>query len=107
MKNLGQMMKQAQELQEKMQAMQERLEEMEVAGQAGAGLVTVTLNGKGQMRAVSIDHSLLQPDEAQVLEDLILAAHNDAKSRVETQMQDEMSKLTGGLPLPPGFKLPF
>lgn len=107
MKNLGQMMKQAQELQEKMQAMQARLEEMEVAGQAGAGLVTVTLNGKGQMRAVSIDHSLLQPDEAQVLEDLILAAHNDAKSRVESQMQDEMSKLTGGLPLPPGFKLPF
>lgn len=107
MKNLGQMMKQAQELQEKMQAMQARLEEMETTGQAGAGMVSVTLNGKGQMRGVSIDPSLLQPDESQVLEDLIVAAHNDAKVRVEAQMQEEMSKLTGGLPLPPGFKLPF
>lgn len=107
MKNLGQMMKQAQELQEKMQAMQARLEEMETVGQSGAGMVQVTLNGKGQMLSTRIDPSLLEPDEAQVLEDLIVAAHNDAKVRVEAQMQDEMSKLTGGLPLPPGFKLPF
>lgn len=107
MKNLGQMMKQAQELQEKMQDMQARLEELEVSGQAGAGLVTVTLSGKGQMRGVSIDPSLLKPDEAQVLEDLIVAAHNDAKTRAEERSQEEMSKLTGGLPLPPGFKLPF
>ena len=107
MKNLGQMMKQAQELQEKMQAMQARLEEMETVGQAGAGMVQVTLNGKGEMRRVSIDQSLKNPEEAGVLEDLVVAAHNDAKGRVEAQMQDEMSKLTGGLPLPPGFKLPF
>tara|TARA_R110002167_G_scaffold101195_2_gene263848 strand:+ start:133 stop:456 length:324 start_codon:yes stop_codon:yes gene_type:complete len=107
MKNLGQMMKQAQELQEKMQAMQARMEETETVGQSGAGMVQVTLNGKGQMQNLSIDPSLLEPDETHVLEDLIVAAHNDAKVRVEAQMQEEMSKLTGGLPLPPGFKLPF
>ena len=107
MKNLGNMLKQAQEMQARMQRMQEELEAREVSGQAGAGLVTVTLNGKGAMRRVKIDPSLLKPEEAEVLEDLVLAAHNDAKVKVESEMAAEMAKLTGGLPLPPGFKLPF
>jgi DNA-binding YbaB/EbfC family protein len=107
MKNLAQMMKQAQEMQGKMQEMQTRLEEVEVIGTSGAGLVTVTLNGKGQMRGLALDPGLLTPDQAGVVEDLITAAHNDAKTRAEERMQEEMSKLTGGLELPPGFKLPI
>ena len=107
MKNLGQMMKQAQELQSKMQEMQARLEETEIGGSAGAGMVEIRLNGKGEMRGLKIDPQLLKPDEAEVLEDLIVAAHNDAKQRVEQHMQQEMAKLTGGLNLPEGFKLPF
>jgi DNA-binding YbaB/EbfC family protein len=107
MKNLGQMMKQAQEMQSKMQEMQARLEETEITGNAGAGMVEVTLSGKGEMRGMKIDPSLIKPDEAEVLEDLIVAAHNDAKVRVEAYMQEEMSKITGGLNLPEGFKLPF
>jgi len=107
MKNLGQMMKQAQELQSRMQEVQERLERSEVVGVSGGGMVEVALSGKGEMRGLKIDPSLLTADEAEVLEDLIVAAHNDAKSRAEQQTQDEMAKLTGGLSLPPGFKLPF
>ena len=107
MKNLGNMLKQAQEMQTRMQRMQEELEAREVSGAAGAGLVAVTLNGKGAMRRIKVDPSLLKPEEAEVLEDLILAAHNDAKVKAEAEMAAEMSKLTGGLPLPPGFKLPF
>jgi DNA-binding YbaB/EbfC family protein len=107
MKNLGNMLKQAQEMQTRMQRMQEELEAREVNGAAGAGLVTVTLNGKGAMRRIKIDPSLLKAEEAEVLEDLVLAAHNDAKVKVEAEMAAEMAKLTGGLPLPPGFKLPF
>ena len=107
MKYLAQMMKQAQEMQGKMQEMQTRLEETEVIGTSGAGLVTVTLNGKGQMRGLALDPGLLTPDQAGVVEDLITAAHNDAKTRAEERMQEEMSKLTGGLELPPGFKLPI
>jgi len=107
MKNLGQMMKQAQELQSRMQEVQERLERAEVTGVSGGGMVSVTLNGKGEMRGLKIDPSLLSADEAEVLEDLIVAAHNDAKGRAEAQTQEEMAKLTGGLNLPPGMKLPF
>ena len=107
MKNLGQMMKQAQEMQARMAELQTRLAEVEMTGVAGAGMVQVTLNGKGEMRRLKLDKSLLVPDEAEVLEDLIIAATNDAKSRVEAHLQQEMSKLTGGLQLPPGMKLPF
>jgi DNA-binding YbaB/EbfC family protein len=107
MKNLGQMMKQAQELQTKMQEMQSKLETTEIAGSSAGGMVQVTLNGKGEMRRLKIDPDLIKPDEGEVLEDLIVAAHNDAKHKVEQHMQDEMSKLTGGLNLPPGLNLPF
>jgi len=107
MKNLGQMMKQAQQMQAKMAEMQARLDQVEVAGAAGGGLVQVTLTGKGDMRNVKIDKSLLDPNEVEVLEDLIRAAFSDAKARVESHMAEEMSKLTGGLKLPPGMKLPF
>ena len=106
MKNLSQMMKQAQEMQGKMEEMQTRMEETEVTGQAGAGLVSVTLNGKGEMRWLKMDPSL-KDGEISVLEDLIVAAHNNAKRQVEENTQEEMSKLTGGLNLPPGLKLPF
>ena len=107
MKNLGNMLKEAQKMQAKMAEMQERLAEIEVAGSAGGGLVSVTLNGKGEMRKVSIDKSLADPDEMEVMEDLIVAAFSDAKGRVEAHLQEEMNKLAGGLPLPPGMKLPF
>lgn len=107
MKNLGALMKQAQEMQQKMGEMQERLTEIEVDGSSGAGMVSVTLTGKSDMKRIKIDPSLLKPDEAEVLEDLIVAAINDARARLETKTQDEMSELTGGLNLPPGFKLPF
>jgi len=107
MKNLGQMMKQAQEMQAKMGEMQERMDQMEVTGESGGGMVSVTLTGKGEMRGLKVDPSLMSPTEAEVLEDLIVAAHNDAKARVEAKVQEEMSQLTGGLNLPPGFKLPF
>jgi nucleoid-associated protein EbfC len=107
MKNLGQMMKQAQEMQAKMAEMQARLDQVEVSGAAGGGLVQVTLTGKGDMRKVKIDKSLLDPNEVEVLEDLIRAAFSDAKARVESHVAEEMSKLTGGLKLPPGMKLPF
>ncbi len=106
MKNLSQMMKQAQEMQGKMEEMQARMEEVEMTGQAGAGLVSVTLNGKGEMRGLKMDASIKDGD-MEVMEDLIIAAHNDAKRRVEEFTQEEMSKLTGGLNLPAGMKLPF
>ena len=107
MKNLGQMMKQAQEMQAKMAEMQARLDQVEVTGAAGGGLVQVTLTGKGDMRQVKIDKSLIDPNEVEVLEDLVRAAFSDAKTRVESHVAEEMSKLTGGLKLPPGMKLPF
>lgn len=107
MKNLSSMLKEAQKLQQRMTEMQQRLEEVEVSGAAGGGMITVTLSGKGQMRKIKIDPSLVVPAETEMLEDLIVAATNDAKAKLESQMQDEMGKLTGGLPLPPGFKLPF
>ena len=107
MKNLGQMMKQAQEMQAKMGEMQERMDQTEVTGQSGGGMVEITLNGKGTMLGLKIDPTLIKADEAEVLEDLIVAAHNDAKTRVENKVQSEMADLTGGLNLPPGFKLPF
>ena len=107
MKNMGQMMKQAQQMQAKMAEMQEGLEALEFSGAAGGGLVSVILNGKGEMRAIKIAPSLVNVDEVEVLEDLVTAAFNDAKAKVEAHMQEEMAKLTGGLNLPPGMNLPF
>ena len=107
MKNLGQMLKQAQELQSKMGEMQAKLAAMEVEGVAGGGMVAVALNGKGEMRRLKVEPSLLKPDEAEVMEDLVVAAHNDAKVKLEAMLAEEMGKLTGGMSLPPGFKLPF
>lgn len=107
MKNFGQMMKQAQQIQAKMAELQARLEDVEIAGTAGAGLVTATLNGKGVLRRLKVDPSLLDPAEVEVLEDLIVAAVNDARTKVEAYAAEEMAKLTGGLPLPPGMNLPF
>lgn len=105
MKDVMGMMKQVQQMQARMKKMQDDLELEEVEGQAGAGLVKVTLNGKGDMKKIRIDPSLLKPDEVEILEDLILAATNDAKSKVEQAMQTKMQDVTGGLPLPPGMKL--
>ena len=107
MKNLGQLMKQAQEMQTKMAEMQQRLMDVEISGSAAAGMVTAVLNGKGEMRKVKIDPSLMIPDEAEVLEDLIVAAQNDARAKVDAFMQEETSKMMGGVELPPGFKMPF
>jgi DNA-binding YbaB/EbfC family protein len=88
-----------------MQKMQEELASLEVEGQSGAGLVKVVLNGKGEMKAVRIDASLMKPGEAEMVEDLILAAHQDARGKVEAGLQERMQEITGGLPLPPGMKL--
>jgi hypothetical protein len=107
MKNFGNMMKQAQQMQAKMAEMQERLGELEVEGHAGGGLVAVALNGKGEARKVKIDKTLCDPEETEVLEDLLVAAFNDAKVKVEAQVQEETSKVMGDLKLPPGMKLPF
>jgi len=107
MKNLGQMMKQAQQMQARMAELQARLDQIEVTGQSGGGLVQATLTGKGQLRRIKIDPSLVKPEEAEVIEDLVVAAVNDARQRVDAMVSEEMSKLTGGLQLPPGMKLPF
>ena len=107
MKNLGQMMKQAQQMQSKMAEMQASMETIEVTGSSGGGLIKVTLNGKSEVRGIKIDPSLLDANEIEILEDLITAAFNDAKTKAETLMQEEMAKLTGGLKLPPGMNLPF
>ena len=105
MKDLMGMMKQVQEMQAKMQELQQELADMEITGQSGAGMVTVTLNGKGEIRALKIDPSLMKPDEVEIVEDLIIAAAQDAKAKVDTSSQEKMQQLTGGLPLPPGLKL--
>ena len=107
MNNLGQMMKQAQELQAKMAELQEQLARIEVTGASAGGMVRVTLNGKAEARKVVIDPSLVEGGEAEVLEDLIVAAFNDAKAKVEAQMAEKMAELTGGMQLPPGLTLPF
>ena len=107
MMNLSQMMKQAQEMQAKMQQMQERLDAVEITGAAGGGLITVTLTGKGNLRNINIDPSLVDPGDVEILEDLITAAFNDAKTKVEALVAEKMSEVTGGLQLPPGMKLPF
>jgi DNA-binding YbaB/EbfC family protein len=107
MKNLAGMMKQAQQMQSKMEEMQAKLEAMELTGEAGAGLVKVTMNGKSDMRKIKIDPKMVDPADTEMLEDLILAATRDAKSKVEAAAAEELQKVTGGLQLPPGMKLPF
>lgn len=107
MKDLMGMMGKAKEMQAKLQEMQEEMANTEAVGQAGGGLVEVTLAGKFEMRALKIDPSLFKEEEVEILEDLILAAHNDAKARIEALMQQKTEELTAGLPLPPGMKLPF
>jgi DNA-binding YbaB/EbfC family protein len=101
------MMKQAKQLQEKMQQMQEEIAAMTIEGSAGGGLVAVTMSGKGDLKSVRIDPSLVKPEEVEILEDLIVAACNDAKAKAELQVADKMRAMTGGLNLPPGMKLPF
>jgi len=107
MKDIMGMMKKAQEMQAKVGEMQAELEATEVQGTAGAGMVTVTLTGKGDMRGVKIDPSLLKEEEAEILEDLIIAAHSDARAKAESLSQEKMQEMTAGLPIPPGMKLPF
>ncbi|MBL8672773.1 MAG: YbaB/EbfC family nucleoid-associated protein [Alphaproteobacteria bacterium] len=107
MKNLGNMLKQAQQMQQRMAEMQQRLGDTTAEGSAGAGMVAVTLNGKGDLKRVKIDPKLLDPAEGEVLEDLIVAAFNDAKGKIEALLAQEMQKVTGGMQLPPGFKMPF
>lgn len=107
MKNLAGLMKQAQQMQERMQEMQAKLEAVEMEGVSGAGLVAVTLNGKGEMKRVKIDPKLATAEDIEMLEDLIVAAHADAKRKIEANTAQEMQKVTAGIPLPPGMKLPF
>ncbi|MEL7030270.1 MAG: YbaB/EbfC family nucleoid-associated protein [Pseudomonadota bacterium] len=107
MKDLGELMKQANALQSKMNDLQKQMEDMEVEGVAGGGLVRVKVSGRGLAKGVTIDPSLMVADEAEVLEDLIAAAFNDAKTKAEARSAEEMQKIAGGLPLPEGFKLPF
>ena len=105
MKDLMGMMKAAQEMKGRMEEFQNKVAEMTVEGRSGGGLVVVTLNGKGDLKGAAIDPSLLKPEEKEILEDLLVAAHADAKRRVEALAQEKMKSLTGGLPLPPGLKL--
>jgi nucleoid-associated protein EbfC len=107
MKNLGQMMKQAQKLQEKMGELQEQLAQAELLGSSGGGMVEVTMSGKGEVRRLKIDRALVDPEEVEVLEDLIVAACNDAKAKLEMHVAEKMAEVTGGLKLPPGMSLPF
>ena len=107
MKNLAGLMKQAQQMQSKMAEMQAALEAMEITGEAGAGLVKMTLNGKSDLRRIKIDPKIVDPADTEILEDLILAAHRDAKTKIEAAAAEEMQKATGGLQLPAGMKLPF
>jgi DNA-binding YbaB/EbfC family protein len=107
MKNLSEMLKKAQEMQSKMGDMQAELDRVEVEGTAGAGMVKVTLTAKGDMKSVTIDPSLFSSEEKEVVEDLIVAAHKQAREKAAEAMQSRMKDLTGGLDLPPGFKMPF
>ncbi len=107
MKDLADLMKQAGAMQSKLQAAQEAIAALEVEGQAGGGMVRIVMNGKGYVKAVAIERALLKPDDGEVVEDLIAAALNDAKSKLDVRAQQEMQALTAGMPFPPGMKLPF
>ncbi len=102
--NINQLMKQAQSMQKKVAEMQEKVEKMEIIGTSGGGLVSLAMNGKGEAKTVKIDKSLFAPDDSEILEDLLVAAINDAKAKIDDKMNSEMSGIGG---LPPGFKLPF
>lgn len=106
MKNLGNLMKQAQAMQQKMAEMQEKLGQIEVEGQAGAGMVKATVSGKGEVKRIRIDPGVVDPADVGMLEDLVVAACNDARVKAEAMMAEETQKLMGGLGLPPGFNLP-
>jgi hypothetical protein len=101
------MMKQAKQMQERMGSLQEEIAELTVEGSAGGGMVSVTLSGKGEMKGLKIDPSLAKAEEVEILEDLILAAHQDAKSKAEALLQEKTQEMMGGLGLPAGFKMPF
>jgi DNA-binding YbaB/EbfC family protein len=105
LKDLGGLMAQAQQMQQKIKDLQDQLERQEIVGSSGAGLVKVTVNGRGETRRLEIDASLFKPEDKGVVEDLIVAAANDARAKVEETVQEQMRTITGGLPLPPGFKL--
>lgn len=107
MKDIMGLMKQAQAMQAKLQEAQADMERTEVEGTSGGGMVSVRLTVKGDLRGVSVDASLLKPDDKEIIEDLIVAAHADARRKAEVVMQEKMKAVTGGLPLPPGMKLPF
>jgi|TARA_B110000444_G_C18785245_1_gene569622 hypothetical protein len=107
MTNINNMMKQAQELQKKMSEAQKKVEELEAEGTSGGGLIKITIDGKNLVKSVNIDESLISKDEVEILEDLIVAAFNDGKEKIQRKIADEMSAVTGGLQLPPGFKMPF
>jgi len=107
MKNLGEMLKQVQDMQARLADMRASLSDLRIEGNSGAGMVTVTLDGSGQMRGLVIDPTLVSGDEVEVLEDLIVAAHNDARAKLEAAVAERMKEVTGGLPLPPGIGLPF
>jgi DNA-binding YbaB/EbfC family protein len=106
MPDLMEMMKQARELQERLESLQREVAAMEIEGSAGGGLVRVTVDGKGGLKAVNIDPSVVKPDEVEILEDLIVAAVSEARGKAESAAQSKMQELAGGLPLPPGFTLP-
>lgn len=105
--NFNNMMKQAQELQKKMSEAQKKVESLEAEGTSGGGLIKIIIDGKNNVRSVKIDDSLISKDDIEILEDLILAAFNDGKEKIQKKISDEMSSVTGGLQLPPGFKMPF
>ncbi len=107
MKNLAGLMKQASQMQAKMAEMQAKMEAIEIEGSAGAGMVHVVLSGKGELKRVQLDPKLLDPAEVEMTQDLIVAAHADAKRKLEAQTAEEMSRVTGGMDLPGGLKLPF
>ncbi len=107
MKNIGQLMKQAQQMQTRMAEMQAKLSEIEMSGQSGGGMVTAVMNGKGELRKITLDKAAVDPEDVEILEDLIIAAIADAKNKIETHVAAETQKLMGGMQLPPGMKLPF
>ena len=107
MNNFNNMMKQAQELQNKMSEAQKKVEQLEAEGSSGGGLIKIIIDGKNLVKSVHIDDSLMNSEEKEILEDLIVAAFNDAKEKIQKKISDEMSSITGGIKLPPGIKLPF
>jgi DNA-binding YbaB/EbfC family protein len=106
-KNIGQLMKQAQQMQTRMAEMQAKLAEIEMSGQSGGGMVVALMNGKGELKKITLDKAAVDPEDVEILEDLIIAAVADAKNKVEAYVAAETQKMMGGLPMPPGMKLPF